>query len=82
MQGRGQLAAVEARLRPLAQRLGCSLAQLALAWCAANPHVSSVLTGASSAAQLRENLGALAVVPLLTEALMAEVDAAVAGLGQ
>src|SRR6187549_2863982 len=35
------------RLRPIADELGCTLAQLSLAWCASNPHVSTVITGAS-----------------------------------
>ena len=34
-------------MRPIADRLGCTMAQLALAWCTKNPHVSSVITGAS-----------------------------------
>ncbi len=46
------------RLASVAERLGCSLAQLAIAWCAANPHVSTVITGASRVAQVHENLGA------------------------
>ena len=40
------------KLKPLAERLDCTLAQLALAWCVANPHVSSVLTGASKLEQV------------------------------
>ena len=40
------------KLKPLAERLKCTLAQLALAWCIANPHVSSVLTGASKLEQV------------------------------
>ena len=35
------------RLRPIADRLGCSMAQLALAWCTKHPMVSTVITGAS-----------------------------------
>ncbi|MBL8337410.1 MAG: aldo/keto reductase, partial [Rhodoferax sp.] len=53
--------AVEA-LRPIAAELGCSLAQLAIAWVARNPRVSTVITGASKMAQLQENLGALEVL--------------------
>ena len=41
------------KLKPLAERLDCTLAQLALAWCVANPHVSSVLTGASKIEQVK-----------------------------
>ena len=40
------------------------MAQLALAWCATNPHVSTVITGASRASQVDENFAALDVIPL------------------
>jgi hypothetical protein len=66
------------RLRPIADELGCSMAQLALAWCAANPRVSTVITGASRPSQVLENFEALAVIPLLTPEVMARIDAAVA----
>ncbi len=55
------------RLRPIAGRLDCSMAQLALAWCTKHPMVASVITGASRASQVVENFGALDVVPLLTD---------------
>ena len=58
----GRVARVE-RLRPIADELGCSLAQLALAWCAKNPNVSTVITGASRPSQVTENFGALDVIP-------------------
>lgn len=63
-------------LRPVAEELGCSLAQLAIAWCLKNAAVSCVLLGATSAAQLAENLGALGVVPKLTPEVLARVAAA------
>jgi voltage-dependent potassium channel beta subunit len=66
------------RLRPIAAELGCSLAQLSIAWCAANPNVSTVITGASRASQVVENFAALEVLPLLTPDVMARIDAAVA----
>jgi voltage-dependent potassium channel beta subunit len=62
------LAKVE-RLRPIADELGCTMAQLALAWCASNPNVSTVITGASRASQVVENFAALDVVPLITPEL-------------
>jgi voltage-dependent potassium channel beta subunit len=62
-------------LRPIAAELDCSLAQLALAWCLKNPHVSSVITGASSPEQVVENMQALEVVPRLTEAVMERIEA-------
>ena len=54
------------KLQTVANDLDCSLAQLAIAWCASNPHVSSVITGASRVAQVRENMGALDVLERLT----------------
>ncbi|HEY4609688.1 MAG TPA: aldo/keto reductase, partial [Ilumatobacteraceae bacterium] len=60
-----ELAKVE-RLRPIAEELGCSLAQMSLAWCAANPNVSTVITGASRPSQVAENFAAIDVLPLLT----------------
>jgi voltage-dependent potassium channel beta subunit len=59
----------------LAAELGTSLPRLALAWCLKNPHVSSVILGASRVEQLTENLGALAVVDQLTPAVMKKLDA-------
>ena len=65
-------------LAAVADDFGCSLAQLALAWCARNPHVSSVITGASRVEQVHENLAALDVVDRLDEPVMARIDAALA----
>lgn len=50
------------RLRPVANDLGASLAQLALAWTLRRPEVTSVIVGATGAEQMAENLGALDVV--------------------
>ncbi|MEY3071959.1 MAG: hypothetical protein RLZZ353_155 [Actinomycetota bacterium] len=58
----------------LAGELDASPAQLAIAWCAANPDVSSVITGASRPAQVVENMGALAVLPRLDADVMARID--------
>ncbi|MDX2378423.1 MAG: aldo/keto reductase [Acidimicrobiia bacterium] len=71
------LARVE-RLRPIADRLGCSMAQLAIAWCAKNPNVSSVITGASKTSQVVDNFEALGVIPLLTDEVKEEIEGAVA----
>ena len=65
------------RLRPIADELGCTLAQLALAWCTKNPNVSTVITGASRASQVVENFAALDVVPALTPEVLDRIDAAV-----
>ena len=65
------------KLRPIADELGCTLAQLALAWCTKNPNVSTVITGASKATQVVENFAALEVVPALTAEVLERIDAAV-----
>ena len=65
-------------LVPIADELGCTLAQLAIAWCARNPHVSTVITGASRVEQVHENLKAIDVLEQLDEDVMARIDAAVA----
>ena len=65
------------KLRPIADELGCSLAQLALAWCTKNPNVSTVITGASRPSQVVENFGAVEVIPALTPDVLERIDAAV-----
>jgi voltage-dependent potassium channel beta subunit len=62
-------------LEPIAQELGCTLAQLALAWAAKNPRVSTVITGASHTEQLKANLGALAVMDKLTPEFVTRIEA-------
>lgn len=63
------------KLEEIAGGLGCSVAQLAIAWAAKNPHVSSVITGASKLSQLQANLGSIDVLEKLTPEVMAEIDA-------
>jgi voltage-dependent potassium channel beta subunit len=63
------------QLKQVADDLGCDMAQLALAWCVRNPHVSTVITGASSLDQLSSNLGALDVLPLITDDVAERLDA-------
>jgi aryl-alcohol dehydrogenase-like predicted oxidoreductase len=63
------------QLQPLAQELGCSIAQLALAWCLTNSNVSTVITGASRPEQVVENMQALDVVPKLTSEVMERIEA-------
>jgi len=72
--------AAVAALEPIAAELGGSTAQLAIAWCAANPRVSSVITGASRLAQLQSNLGALDLLPKLTPEVLERIDAATKAL--
>jgi len=63
-----------AKLEAVASDLGCSVGQLAIAWCAKNPRVSTVITGASKLSQLRDNLRAVEVLPKLDAAVMARID--------
>ena len=60
---------VEPFLR-IAAAVGCSPAQLAVAYCLKNRQVSSLLFGARTVAQVQENVGALSVVPRLTDDVM------------
>lgn len=70
------------RLQAIATDLGCSMAQFAIAWCAANPRVSTVITGASRVSQIDDNMGALDVIPLITDEVRGRVDEAVGGLAR
>ncbi|MBA4178758.1 MAG: aldo/keto reductase [Leptothrix sp. (in: Bacteria)] len=74
--------AAVAQLEPIAAELGGTLAQLAIAWTAKNPHVSTVITGASQVSQLQANLGALALIDKLTPEVMARIDAISAPLAE
>jgi voltage-dependent potassium channel beta subunit len=65
------------KLQPLAEELGCSMAQLALAWCLTNPRVSTVLLGASRLEQLEHNLDALELAPRIDPAMKQRIEAAV-----
>ncbi|MFO1343210.1 MAG: aldo/keto reductase [Burkholderiales bacterium] len=72
-----KVAAVE-KLRPIASDLGCTISQLALAWCLKNPNVSTVITGASRVSQVHENMKALDVAPKLTAEVVKAIEAATA----
>ncbi|MES2418105.1 MAG: aldo/keto reductase [Bacteroidota bacterium] len=61
-------------LQQLADKMNLPMAKLSLAWCLKNPNVSTVILGASKAAQLKENLTVLEVVPLLTDKVMENID--------
>ena len=69
--------AVVAELEGVAKELGCSLAQLAIAWTLTNPNVSSVITGASQVAQLQENMKAAAVKDKITDEVKEKIEAIV-----
>jgi aryl-alcohol dehydrogenase-like predicted oxidoreductase len=46
------------RLTPLAAKAGCSMSQLALAWCLRRPEVTSVIVGATSTRHVDDNVAA------------------------
>ncbi len=62
------------RLKSVADEIGCTRAQLAIAWCLKNPHVTSAITGATRREQLIENLGAMKVLGDLTPDVMKKID--------
>jgi len=62
------------RLDPLAKELGCTMAQLALAWCLKNPHVSTVITGASRPEQVNENMKAAEFAEKIDSTLTEKID--------
>ena len=61
-------------LKKIAASLNTSVALLSLAWCLKNPNVSTVILGASKVDQLKENLKALDVVPLLAPEIMTAIE--------
>jgi voltage-dependent potassium channel beta subunit len=67
------------KLAKVADELGCTTAQLALAWCLKNPHVSTVITGASRKAQVIENMKAISFVDTITPDVMQRIDAILGG---
>ncbi|HSW93702.1 MAG TPA: aldo/keto reductase [Gammaproteobacteria bacterium] len=62
------------QLSKLANELHCTTSQLAIAWCLKNPHVSSVITGATRREQLLENLEAVEVKSMLTSDILKQID--------
>ena len=64
---------ITAELGEVAHRLGCTTAQLAIAWCTLNPHVSTVMTGASRVDQVEENMAALEVRARLDADVLARI---------
>lgn len=66
------------RLKPVAKKAGCSMAQLAIAWVVAQPGITSAIIGASRPEQLRET--AAAVDLAIDPALLAEAAAILEGV--
>jgi voltage-dependent potassium channel beta subunit len=62
------------RLEPLAKELGCTMGQLALAWCLKNPNVGTVITGASRPEQVNENMKAADVAEKMGSSLMEKIE--------
>jgi len=61
-------------LKGIADELGMSLAQLSIAWCLKNPHVSTVILGATKVAQLEENIETLEHLAKITPDVMSQID--------
>eukprot|EP00644_Phytophthora_capsici_P014184 jgi/Phyca11/99462/e_gw1.3.326.1 len=64
-------------LQKIADELGCSLAQMSIAWCVSNPNASTVMLGARTTKQLEENLEAIYFVEKITPEIKSRIDAAV-----
>ena len=62
------------KLASVAEIIGCTTAQLAIAWCLLNPNVSTVITGASKSAQVRDNMKAIEVVDKLTPEVIETIE--------
>ncbi|MCJ1482169.1 hypothetical protein MMC06_002331 [Schaereria dolodes] len=62
------------KLKPIADKLGCDQAALAMAWVLKNPNISSAITGASKVEQVHKSVRSLDVIPKLTSEIMAEID--------
>ncbi len=62
------------QLASIARELGCTRAQLAIAWCLKNPSVSTVITGATKPEQVVENMKALEVAGKLTPGMMDRIE--------
>ena len=71
---RGDIVSAIEGLRPIATSLGATMSQLAIAWVAHNPNVSTVITGASKLSQLEENLAAVDLLPKLTPEVLKKID--------
>ena len=72
-EARAKIAKVR-QLTAVAEDLGCSTAQLAIAWCLTNPRVSTVITGASKPEQVTENMKAMEVVEKLTPEILDHIE--------
>jgi voltage-dependent potassium channel beta subunit len=62
------------KLEAVSHELGCTLSQLAIAWCLKNDHVSSVITGAAHPQQVEENMHAIEVSHQLNSEVMGKIN--------
>ena len=58
----------------MAEKIDCTPAQLALAWCLKNPNVSTILVGATTSDQIKDNIGCIDVAKGLTDDDMSKLD--------
>lgn len=72
--GKEELFAKLRELKKIADELGISMARLALAWCLGNPHVSTVITGASRVEQVEENMKAMDDLPKVTPEVRERIE--------
>lgn len=72
-EGKDRIEKVE-KLRPIADDLGATLAQLALAWALKNPNVSTVITGASRSEQLTENMKAIDIAGKIDDGVLEAIE--------
>ncbi len=62
------------KLASVAEIIDCTTAQLAIAWCLLNPNVSTVITGASKASQVKDNMKAIDIVEKLTPEVVETIE--------
>lgn len=72
-EGQAQIKKVK-ELTKIAEKLGGNTTQLALAWAAKNPNVSTVILGATKPEQVHDNCGAIKLLPKLTPEIMEEIE--------
>lgn len=74
---RDQREVIVPKLAEIASSIGCSMSQLAIAWCLKNAHVSTVILGASRMEQLKENLKSAEFATKLTPQVMTAIASAI-----
>jgi aryl-alcohol dehydrogenase-like predicted oxidoreductase len=65
---------IVSKLGAMADELGCTVAQLAIAWILKNPHVSTVITGASRVSQIEENMKAKDIAAKITPEVKQRIE--------